>query len=66
MLLSDLLSMDNEELYEVYKYGLEHKDLKLINTVRSVVADRFSLRALEHSPVDDWRNSKAIARFFQC
>ena len=66
MLLSDLLSMDNEELYEVYKYGLEHKDLKLLNTVRSVVADKFSLRALEHSPVDDWRNSKAIARFFQC
>ena len=64
--VSDLLSMDNEELYEVYKYGLEHKDLKLINTVRSVVADKFSLRALEHSPVDDWRNSKAIARFFQC
>ena len=64
--VSDLISMDNEKLYEVYRYGVKHKDLKLINTVRSVVADRFSLRALEHSPVDDWRNSKAIARFFQC
>ena len=64
MLLSDLLSMDNDSLYEVYRYGLEHIDLNLINTVRSVVADRFSLKALEHSPVDDWRNSKAIARFF--
>ena len=62
----ELLSMDNEKLYEVYKYGLKQKDLKLINTVRSVVADRFSLKALEHSPIDSWRDNKAIARFFQC
>ena len=64
MLLSDLLSMNNEKLYEVYRYGIEHKDLKLINTVRSVVADRFSLKALEHSPIDSWRDNKDIARFF--
>ena len=66
MLLSDLLSMDNDSLYEVYRYGLEHKDLKLINTVRSIISDRYCIRALESSPIDDWRNSKAIARFFQC
>ena len=64
MLLSDLLSMNNEKLYEVYRYGIEHKDLKLINTVRSVVADRFSMKALEHSPIDSWRDNKDIARFF--
>ena len=62
----DLLSMDNEKLYEVYVQALKDRDLPMINTVRSVVADKYSLKALEHSPIDDWRNSKAIARFFQC
>ena len=66
MLLSDLLSMDNEELYEVYRYGIEHKDLKLINTIRNIIYDRFSLKALEHSPIDSWRDNKEIKRFFQC
>ena len=58
--------MSNEELYEVYKYGIEHKDLKIINVCRSIIADRYSLKALEHSPIDSWRDNKAIARFFQC
>ena len=62
--VSDLLSMNNGQLYEVYRYGIEQKDLKLINSVRSVIADRYSIRALEQSPIDSWRNSKDIARFF--
>ena len=62
----NILSMTNDELYEVYRYGIEHKDLKLINTVRSIVADRYSLKALESSPIDSWKDNKAIARFFQC
>ena len=62
--ISDLLSMDNDALYEVYRYGIEQKDLKLINNCRSIISDRFSIRALEHSPIDSWRNCKDIARFF--
>ena len=64
MLLSDLLVMDNEKLYEVYRYGLEHKDLKLINTIRNIVADRFSLKALRQSPLDNWKSNPEITRFF--
>ena len=66
MLLSDLLVMDNDSLYEVYVTAINNKDLKIINTVRNIIYDRYSIRALEHSPIDSWRDNKAIARFFQC
>ena len=61
---SDLLSMNNEELYEVYVQALKDRNLNVVNVCRSVIADRYSIRALEHSPIDSWRNSKDIARFF--
>ena len=61
---SDLLSMNNEELYEVYVQAYKDRDLKLLNNVRSIIYDRYSIRALEQSPIDSWRNSKDIARFF--
>ena len=61
---SDLLAMDNEKLYEVYSVAIKNKDLPVINTCRSIIADRYCIRALEHSPIDDWRNCKDIARFF--
>ena len=61
---SDLLAMDNEELYEVYVAAVKNKDLPVINVCRSVIADRYSLKALESSPIDSWRDNKAIARFF--
>ena len=64
MLLSDLLSMNNEKLYEVYRYGIEHKDLKLINTVRSIISDRYCLSQLKKSPLDEPFNNPDIARFF--
>ena len=66
MLLSDLLVMDNDSLYEVYVQALKERNLNVINVIRNIIYDRYSIRALEHSPIDDWRNSKAIARFFQC
>ena len=61
---SQLLQLDNDQLYEVYSVAVKSKDLKVINTVRSIIADRYSIRALEQSPIDSWRNSKDIARFF--
>lgn len=61
---SDLLVMNNDQLYEVYSVGIEHKDLKLINTCRSIIADRYSIRALKQSTLDNWKNNKDIARFF--
>ena len=64
--ISDLLVMDNEKLYEVYRYGVKHKNLKLINSVRSIVADRYSLKALKSSTIDSWRDNKEISRFFRC
>ena len=64
MLLDNILSMDNENLYEVYRYGIEHKDLKLINTVRSVIADRYTISELKKSPLDEPFKNPEIARFF--
>ena len=64
MLLSDLLVMDNEKLYEVYKYGIEHKDLKLINTIRSIISDRYCISELKKSHLDNPFSNPAIARFF--
>ena len=60
----NILSMTNEELYSLYLEALEQKDLKVINVIRSIISDRYSIRALEQSPIDSWRNSKDIARFF--
>ena len=64
MLLSDLLSMDNDSLYEVYVAAVKNKDLPVINTVRSVVADRYSIRALKQSPLDNWKSNPEITKFF--
>ena len=61
---SDLLAMDNDSLYEVYVAALKDRDLPMINTVRSVVADKFTIKALESSPIDNWRDNKDIVRFF--
>ena len=60
----NILSMSNEELYSLYLSALECKSLPVINKIRSIISDRYSIRALEHSPIDSWRNSKDIARFF--
>ena len=56
--------MSNEELYEVYKYGIEHKDLKIINVCRSIIADRYCLSELKKSPLDNPFCNKEISRFF--
>ena len=61
---SDLLSMNNEELYEVYSVAIKNRELPTINVIRNIIYDRYSLKALEHSHIDSWRNNKDIARFF--
>ena len=66
MLLSDLLSMDNNQLYEVYRYGIEQKDLKLINTIRSIISDRYCISELKKSILDEPFKNPEIKRFFQC
>ena len=60
----NILSMSNEELYSLYLKALECKNLPVINTCRSVIADRYCIKELKKSPLDNWRNSKDIARFF--
>ena len=62
--VSDLLSMDNDSLYEVYVAAVKNKDLPVINVCRSVIADRYSLKALKSSPIDSWKDNKDIVRFF--
>ena len=64
MLLDDLLILSNDALYEVYKYGVEHKDLKLINTIRSIISDRYCLSELKKSHLDNPFSNPDIARFF--
>ena len=66
MLLSDLLVKSNEELYEVYRYAIEHKDLKLINTIRSIISDRYCIKELKKSILDEPFKNPLIKRFFQC
>ena len=61
---SDLLSMDNDALYEVYRYGVEQKDLKLINNCRSIISDRYSLKALKQSQLDEPFKNPDISKFF--
>ena len=60
---SDLLAMNNEELYEVYVQAYKDRDLKLLNNVRSIIYDRYSIRALEQSPIDNWKSNPEIKRF---
>ena len=64
--VSDLLVMNNEELYSLYLEALKDRDLNLVNVVRSVVADRFTIKALKqpYSPVDNWKSNPEITRFF--
>ena len=63
---SSLLAMTNDELYNEYVTAINNKDLKVINTVRSIIADRYSIKALKQSHIDSWKNNKDIARFFRC
>lgn len=60
----NILSMTNEELYSLYLEALEQKDLKVINVVRSVIADRYSIRALKQSPLDEPFKNPDISKFF--
>lgn len=61
---SSLLAMTNDELYNEYVTAIKNKDLPVINTIRSVISDRYSIRALKQSPLDNWKNNKDITRFF--
>ena len=61
---SSLLAMTNDELYNEYVTAIKNRELPTINVIRSIIYDRYSIRALEHSHIDSWRNSKDIARFF--
>ena len=62
--VSDLLSMNNGQLYEVYRYGIEQKDLKLINTIRSIISDRYCIQELKKSHIDEPFKNPLISRFF--
>ena len=64
--LDILLNSSVDALYEIYKEGYKARDLYLINTIRNIVSDKYCLKCLHqsYSPVDNWRNSKDIARFF--
>ena len=61
---SDLLSMNNGQLYEVYRYGIEQKDLKLINTIRGIISDRYCIQELKKSHIDEPFKNPLISRFF--
>ena len=64
MLLDDLLILSNDALYEVYRYAIEHKDLKLINTIRSIISDRYCISELKKSPLDNPFRNPLVKRFF--
>ena len=60
----NILKLSEDELYSLYLEALEQKDLPVINVVRSVVADKFSLKALRLSPLDEPFSNPLIKRFF--
>ena len=64
MLLDDLLILSNDALYEVYSVAIKNKDLKLINTIRSIISDRYCISELKKSPLDNPFNNPDISRFF--
>ena len=61
---SDLLVMNNDQLYNEYLKALEDRSLPLINTIRNIISDRYSIRELKKSPLDEPFKNPDIARFF--
>ena len=60
----NILSMSNEELYSLYLKALECKNLPVINTCRSVIADRYCIKELKKSHIDEPFKNPLISRFF--
>ena len=61
---SQLLQLDNESLYNVYLEGVKNKDLPVICSCRSIIADRYCISELKKSPLDEPFKNHDIARFF--
>ena len=61
---SQLLKMDNDSLYAVYLEGVENKNLPLICTCRSIIADRYCISELKKSHIDEPFKNHDIKRFF--
>ena len=47
-----------------YLEALKDRNLPIINSVRSVIADKYSIRALRQSPLDEPFNNPLVKRFF--
>ena len=62
--VSELLVMNNDQLYEVYVQALKDRDLNVVNVVRSVIADRYCLSELKKCPLDNPFENPLIKRFF--
>ena len=60
----NIFSLSNDELYSLYLEALKERNLNVVNVVRSVVADRYSLKALKQSPLDNWKSNPEITKFF--
>ena len=56
--------MSNEELYSLYLEALKDRNLNVVNVIRNIVADRFSLKALKQSPLDEPFKNPEIKKFF--
>ena len=61
---SQLLQLDNDQLYEVYSVAVKNRELPTINVIRNIVADRYSLKALRQSLLDEPFKNPEISRFF--
>ena len=60
----NILSMSNDELYSLYLSALECKNLPVINTIRSIISDRYCIQELKKSPLDNPFDNSDIKRFF--
>ena len=60
----NILSMSNDELYSLYLEALECKSLPVLNTIRNIIYDRYSIKALKQSPLDEPFKNQDISRFF--
>ena len=60
----NILKLSEDELYSLYLEALKERNLNVVNVVRSVVADKYSLKALRQSPLDEPFKNPDISKFF--
>ena len=60
----NILKLSEDELYSLYLKALKDRDLPMLNSVRSIIADRYCISELKKSPLDEPFSNPLVKRFF--